>query len=674
MSLTNSQQIALRKIKQFLQHDEQIFILTGRAGTGKISIIKEIITLAKQSALSLQIMAATGSAVNALRQAKINGVQTLHRSIYNHGQKTVSVNSQDTQITAVRFNFPIRIDTQTQLFIIYGGAMISNQKNPKSRLQFGSGKTLDDLITATNVKMGHSQIIMIGDDYQLPAANESHAPALEQSYYRDQQLRVQKFEMTDIDSTLANPLNKFLGQLANMIDDPSKRLIYEWPSNQHEIYNFDTLYHDPQKAHDAVVQQFHHHSPLQSCVITNNNAQAQEYNQQIRQKLNLQGVIAPKDLVVFTRNQYDLPLWQDGRLVKKDIFAGTTAKITWVAKQPEIRKSSKYRLRFRQVRFYFLNDNPHNVYQAELFENILTGNNVRITDQEAVALYQDLYERYQENHPQAMDDLRKHNRQVESDQQHRTHDARTKEYLKAAANKLSRYVEVPATNSLSAQRYRQVIKQLLRRYPQADPRRDCRRQKLPNGLEKLLETDQYYNCLEVQYAYTRNCYRAEEEKWSDVYLDNEFVNETSEHQLRFTYTAVSCAKQHLAVLNTINVFAKFKLKISPTTQTRKASAQNFQPLSQFIIPNSLIVSLLRRLKHLSAITGVKIIGVTPQTLKKYYLMVYFRSTATFRIQFYYSTKNGWTTANLMADQALLNEDQPLKQLVQQLQKLPTERS
>lgn len=254
MSLTNSQQIALRKIKQFLQHDEQIFILTGRAGTGKISIIKKIITLAKQSALSLQIMAATGSAVNALRQAKINGVQTLHRSIYNHGRKAVSVNSQDTQITAVRFNFPIRTDTQTQLFIIYGGALISNQKNPKSRLQFGSGKTLDDLITATNVKMRHSQIIMIGDDYQLPAANESHAPALEQSYYRDQQLRVQKFEMTDIDSTLANPLNKFLGQLANMIDDPSKRLIYEWPSNQHETYNFDTLYHGPQKAHDVVVQ------------------------------------------------------------------------------------------------------------------------------------------------------------------------------------------------------------------------------------------------------------------------------------------------------------------------------------------------------------------------------------------------------------------------------------
>ncbi|MFR0771797.1 MAG: hypothetical protein ACLSH6_08155 [Limosilactobacillus pontis] len=56
--------------------------------------------------------------------------------------------------------------------------MISNQENAMSRLQFGSGRLLDDLIAATGIKNRPAQIIMIGDEFQLPAASVSTPPAL----------------------------------------------------------------------------------------------------------------------------------------------------------------------------------------------------------------------------------------------------------------------------------------------------------------------------------------------------------------------------------------------------------------------------------------------------------------------------------------------------------------
>lgn len=152
MVLTASQQTALDKISDFLSSDEKVFILTGQTGTGKLKMVAAIQQLANQLGMPTKLMAATGVAASAVQTVVADNVQTIHRSIYQRAHNEVDVNDQGSQITAVQLKFPLMPDTATRLFIVYGAAMISNHENAQSRLQFGSGKLLDDLLDATGVR------------------------------------------------------------------------------------------------------------------------------------------------------------------------------------------------------------------------------------------------------------------------------------------------------------------------------------------------------------------------------------------------------------------------------------------------------------------------------------------------------------------------------------------
>ncbi|MFR0771794.1 MAG: hypothetical protein ACLSH6_08140 [Limosilactobacillus pontis] len=89
-----------------------------------------------------------------------------------------------------------------------------------------------------------------------------------------------------------------------------------------------------------------------------------------------------------------------------------------------------------------------------------------------MALYQDLYERFKASHPDVMTQLKEHNQQVESDDVHRQHDARTTEFLQAAAEHLRQLgITLPDPEQLTTRQYNQAIRQLVQAHPDADPRR-----------------------------------------------------------------------------------------------------------------------------------------------------------------------------------------------------------
>ena len=115
-------------------------------------MVAAIQQLANQLGMPTKLMAATGVAATAVQIVVADNVQTIHRSIYQRAHNEVDVNDQGSQITAVQLKFPLMPDTATRLFIVYGAAMISNHENAQSRLQFGSGKLLDDLLDATGVR------------------------------------------------------------------------------------------------------------------------------------------------------------------------------------------------------------------------------------------------------------------------------------------------------------------------------------------------------------------------------------------------------------------------------------------------------------------------------------------------------------------------------------------
>lgn len=667
MQLTTGQQIALDKIDRFLDSDRKIFILTGQTGTGKVGMVDSILRLAGRRQLTTKLMAATGPAAKAV--SAVGQAQTIHRSIYQRAHDEVEVNDQDTQIAAVRLKFPLENDTNTRLFVVYGAAMISNQENAMSRLQFGSGRLLDDLIAATGIKNRPAQIIMIGDEFQLPAASVSTPPALSMAYYRDHQLAAEKYELTDL-TTPTGSLAVTRHQLSTMIADPVKRLPFEFEDDGQTLFNLDFRCHSDQEREQAIVnefvKEFRKRGQGQGCVITNNNALAHAYNQQIRKRMGLADRLAVGDVLYFTRNQYDLPLGTDKL---NDVFAGTTICITALGANRDYR-NQQCQLHFQEARFFFLNDPARHQYTAELITNLLTTGETQLSDQEVVALYQDLYERFKASHPDVMTQLKEHNQQVESDDVHRQHDARTTEFLQAAAEHLRQLgITLPDPEQLTTRQYNQAIRQLVQAHPDADPRRDCKRQKLPNMLMKLLQTDPYYKGVLVQYAYARNCYRAAEEKWPNVYLDFGCPTNVTEHRLRFAYTALSCAKRWAEVRNAGSIFRKFKLNTQVIDGQRLArDVQMATSFDQVGPVTALERSLFAHLQSLCGPLDFTISGVDRE-LAKYYLLVYLAGADSCRIQFYYSPKVGWTTANLAADREALDHNEAIQKLIAGLRQL-----
>ena len=669
MVLTASQQTALDKISDFLSSDEKVFILTGQTGTGKLKMVAAIQQLANQLGMPTKLMAATGVAASAVQTVVADNVQTIHRSIYQRAHDEVDVNDQGSQITAVQLKFPLMPDTATRLFIVYGATMISNHENAQSRLQFGSGKLLDDLLDATGVRTRSAQLIMIGDEYQLPAADASVPPALSTSYYLDHDLPVEKYELALQTATIGN-LGSERQQLAAMISDPAKQQPQEFVDDNQTLFNLDQRYSSDSERQQAIVDQFvndqRHYGVGTGCVITDGNDLANNYNQQIRQQLGMPKQLAAGDLLYFTRNQYDLPLTTPQGPVTMDVFAGTTICVTGVGETREY-ANQQCRLHFQQVQFYFLDDRTRQSYTAAMITNLLMTGESRLSDQEAVGLYQDLYDRFKQAAPDAMDEFRAQNQQLESDAVHRQHDARTNEFRQAAVQRLQQLgVTLPDKDQLGAQDYNQAINSLVREHPDADPRRNCKRQKLPAGLRNMLKNDPYYNAITVQYAYARNCYRAEEGRWPSVYVDFGYTGNVSEHRLRFAYTAFSCAEQWVAVRNAGSIFRKFKLNVLAANQNKLAKEiEAAAPVDQVAL-NSPEQALFDRLELLCQEAGVTISGLDREPT---YLMVYLTGAATCRLQCYYSTKVGWTTANLATDQGTIDHNQAFQTLSAKLRQL-----
>lgn len=138
MILSPSQSQALDKLNAFLTSPAQRFILTGAAGTGKTTILKEFLS---QVTCRVDLLAPTGKA--ALRMTEVTGrpATTIHYAIY--------------QIIKDGRNPEFEYNDRT-----YDGLAIVDEASMLSP------EMVQDLESA------YSKILYVGDPYQLPPVND----------------------------------------------------------------------------------------------------------------------------------------------------------------------------------------------------------------------------------------------------------------------------------------------------------------------------------------------------------------------------------------------------------------------------------------------------------------------------------------------------------------------
>ena len=181
LTLTHDQQKAVQQIKEFALSDQSCFVLTGSAGTGKTTIIKQICTELSKLNIIINLCAPTGRASRILEQKTSCSASTIHSSIYTLDKLEVRRETEDENDPSLRYHFPLKKDQPIQgVWIIDESSMIGDNETKSDTLHFGSGRLLSDLLhylrldRESPVSSG-MKVIFVGDPLQLPPVGTQHS-------------------------------------------------------------------------------------------------------------------------------------------------------------------------------------------------------------------------------------------------------------------------------------------------------------------------------------------------------------------------------------------------------------------------------------------------------------------------------------------------------------------
>lgn len=191
IALTHDQQVVMDRFVEFLNGDEKVFILRGYAGTGKTTIVKEMINLLRDRDASYHLLASTGRAAKILHDASGEPATTVHSCIYTYSDFNQDLEKvvAERERTGVDSTGQLLLqfcltpvddkDKTTRYYIVDEASMISDMDTGGgAQATFGSGRLLHDLLSYNP----YGKFLFIGDTCQLPPVKQTFSPALSSTY------------------------------------------------------------------------------------------------------------------------------------------------------------------------------------------------------------------------------------------------------------------------------------------------------------------------------------------------------------------------------------------------------------------------------------------------------------------------------------------------------------
>jgi len=175
--LNPEKQQALEMLKKFVSGgEEQVFVLSGYAGTGKTTLVKFLVQWCRKNDVPISLLASTGRASKVLSSKTGFASETIHRLIYSIDTSELDEQAKTKKVT---FRLNENISSEKRVYLIDESSMISDKPLTQTTLTlFGSGSLLDDIFRYA----GKRKIIFVGDSAQLPPVNAKLSPALSLPY------------------------------------------------------------------------------------------------------------------------------------------------------------------------------------------------------------------------------------------------------------------------------------------------------------------------------------------------------------------------------------------------------------------------------------------------------------------------------------------------------------
>ncbi|MEI6302578.1 MAG: AAA family ATPase [Betaproteobacteria bacterium] len=368
--LTKHQSLAVGKIHDFIRGATPCFILKGSAGTGKTTLIGQLIRELDAAQHPYTLLAPTGRAARILGSKNRAEANTIHRVIYHLTDIDVFEGAASANDPGLRLTFPLKkSDPGNTLFIVDESSMVGDKGAHGDLLQFGSGRLLADLIEyARLARPGRpedpgAKILFVGDPAQLPPVGETLSPALSANYLRQTfGLECGECEITEVMRQESG--SGILDRATALRNSISSKVFntLDLSANGKDIQAVTVV-----EAITLVEKAFMAKSS--SVLITHSNAQALDLNRSVRGRLwgEERRELQIGDVLLVNRNS-----------VKTGLYNGDLVRVRRVAASPE-RKSVRIKgverpieLMFRSVSAAYRNmDGKIIDVDCKVLENLL---------------------------------------------------------------------------------------------------------------------------------------------------------------------------------------------------------------------------------------------------------------------------------------------------------------
>lgn len=305
MTLTPSQQIVFDQFVDFVNSDEQVFLLKGSAGTGKTTMLKAIIDSLKDQ-WRYVLMAPTGRASYILGKKTDYPASTIHRKIYEM-EEGLKDDGSGKMIFSPRKN---EDEFTKTIYFVDEASLISNVNSENELYRFGSGFLLNDLMKYC----GDKKIVFVGDYAQLPPIGQNISPALSAEYLKEHfNVSCKEVYLKEVVRQVAD--SSILINATSIRDSIENNVFNTFQINDGaDVIHGESLLNDYNKLTSGNVNE-------DAVIIAYSNSQVLDYNLAIRKNFfpnNFDERVLPGELLLVSQNNY---------FYEEELFNGTIVKV-----------------------------------------------------------------------------------------------------------------------------------------------------------------------------------------------------------------------------------------------------------------------------------------------------------------------------------------------------------
>jgi exodeoxyribonuclease-5 len=371
---TVKQDITLQLLAEFLlsENSDQLFLLKGFAGTGKTTIIGDLVTNLWKTSLKSVLMAPTGRAAKVMSSYSKTQAFTIHRKIYF-----------PKKVRGGGLQFVLAPNKhRNTVFIVDEASMIPDA--PSDSKLFENGSLLDDLIQF--VYSGHQcKLILIGDTAQLPPVRLSLSPALDE--HQLQTKFGKEVTLIELDEVVRQAQDSGILVNATQLRDQLQSDIFD--SFQFQLESFTDIVRltDGYDIQEAIEDAYSVQGKEETTLIVRSNKRANLYNDNIRKRiLFLENELSVGDFLMVVKNNY---FWLNPQSEAGFIANGDIVEVLEIFSFKEL-----YGFKFAEVNVRMTDYPNQKPFETVLLLDTLAAETPSLSYEDGNKLYQEVLKDY----------------------------------------------------------------------------------------------------------------------------------------------------------------------------------------------------------------------------------------------------------------------------------------